>query len=126
MLRCATEDNRKLALLAPTRNNYGMAEPIPLRMNDVAMRRIIRDLAKDSVNVFIGEHARKRMRKRHITRPQVEKCLLKGLISEPAHRDAHGDWACTLHYQWAGDDVCVAVALKSDGNGSWIAVVTVF
>lgn len=90
------------------------------------MLRLIHDLARDSDNVFIGPHARKRMKQRHITRTQVAKCLLKGSLSESAHRDAHGDWACTLHYQWAGDDVHAAVAIECDENGDWIAVVTVF
>lgn len=92
----------------------------------MTMLRLIRELARDSDNVFIGGHARRRMKQRHITRTQVEKCLMKGSISESAHRDARGDWACTLHYQWAGDDVCVAVAIKCDEEGDWIAVVTVF
>jgi hypothetical protein len=104
----------------------GMAEPIPFKMSDASMVRIIRQLAQDSCNVFICKHARKRMRQRKITNKQVLTCLRLGLIYEPAHQDIDGSWKCTLQHRWAGDEVRVAAALHRDKDGEWIAVVTVF
>lgn len=104
----------------------GMIDPVPLRMNDATMVRIIRKLAQDSCNVFVTLHAKKRMRQRRITLTQVLTCLRKGFISEGAHQDINGAWKCTLQHRWAGDEVSVAAALHRDESGDWIAVVTVF
>jgi len=104
----------------------GMAEPIPFRMSDASLLRIIRQLAQNSCNVFVTDHARKRMRQRKIAMSQVLACLRLGGICEPSHQDIDGSWKCTLQYRWAGDDVRVAAALHRDEKGDWIAVVTVF
>ncbi|WP_345796648.1 DUF4258 domain-containing protein [Castellaniella sp. MT123] len=103
-----------------------MIEPIPFKMSDVTMLRIIRHLAKDSGNVYILKHARTRMQQRKITISQVLACLRGGSIHEPAHQDIDGSWKCTLRNRWAGDEVHVAAALHRDEKGDWIAVVTVF
>lgn len=90
------------------------------------MLRIIRRLARDSCNVFVTSHAKKRMKQRRITLMQVLSCLRKGVITEPVHQDINGDWKCTMLYRWAGDEVSVATALRRGNEGEWIAVVTVF
>jgi len=104
----------------------GMAEPIPLKMSDAAMLRIVRRLAQDSCNVFLTPHAKKRMSKRKISLPQVLACLRNGVIVEPVHLTIQGNWKCTMQYRWAGDEVSVAAALHRHDDGEWIAVVTVF
>lgn len=104
----------------------GMGEPIPLKMSDAAMLRVIRRLAEDSANVFFRPHAKKRMRERRINSTQVYECLRRGGISEPVHQDIDGSWKCTLLHRWAGDEVSVVAALHRDDDGNWIAVVTVF
>jgi hypothetical protein len=103
-----------------------MVQPIPFPMSDVKMLRIIRNLAKDSLNVFVEPHAKKRMKQRNITRTQVMACLLQGCIDEPAHLNIKGNWKCTLRHQHAGDIVRVVAVLEKDDAGDWIAVVTVF
>ena len=104
----------------------GMAKPVALPINDVNMLRIIRELAKDTGNVFIEPHAKKRMKQRSITPTQVYACLRKGVIDEPAHENIRGNWKCTLRHQHAGDLVRLAAAIEKDESGDWIAVVTVF
>lgn len=103
-----------------------MAKPIPLRLNDANMLRIVRELARDTANVFIEPHARSRMKKRHITRTQVYACLRHGVIDEHAHENIRGNWKCTLRHQHAGDVVRVTAVIEKDEEGNWIAVVTVF
>ena len=104
----------------------GMGEPIPIRLNDANMLRLIRKLAESSENVFIEPHAKKRMKQRHITRTQVLACLRHGVIDEPAHENIRGNWKCTLRHLHAGDLVRVSAAIEKDESGDWIAVVTVF
>lgn len=104
----------------------GMAKPVALPINDANMLRIIRELAKDTVNVFIEPHAKKRMKQRSITPTQIYACLRKGVIDEPAHENIRGNWKCTLRHQHAGDLVRLAAAIEKDESGDWIAVVTVF
>ena len=104
----------------------GMSKPVALPINDANMLRIIRELARDTANVFIEPHAKKRMRERNITATQVYACLRNGVIDEPAHENIRGNWKCTLRHQHAGDRVRLAAAIEKDESGDWIAVVTVF
>lgn len=103
-----------------------MPDPIPLKLNDANMLRLIREIAADSGNVFITPHAKSRMKERHITRTQVLECLRRGVIAEPAHENVQGNWKCTLRHIHAGDMVRVAAAIEKDEDGNWIAVITVF
>ena len=94
-----------------------MVSPTPLPLNDVNMLRIIRQLAKDTSNIFISSHAKKRMKQRKITQTQVYACLRFGAIYESAHPDIKGDWKCTMQHLHAGDEVRVAAAIESGGQG---------
>lgn len=111
---------------ARTRKNYGISKPIPLRLNDANMLRLIRQIAEDTGAIFVEPHAKKRMKQRHITRMQVVACLRCGVIEEPAHTNIRGNWQCTLRHLHAGDLVRVAAAIEKDEAGDWIAVITVF
>jgi hypothetical protein len=103
-----------------------MIEPLPFRINDATVLRIVRKLATDSMNVRLLSHAKLRMRQRRITMTQVYACLCQGVIAEPTHQDVRGDWRFTLTHRHAGDIVNVAGAIKKDDNGEWVAVITVF
>jgi len=103
-----------------------MAEPIPLRLNDANMLRLIRQIAADSGSVFLEPHSKKRMKQRHITRTQVLACLRSATVEEPAHENIRGNWQCTLRHLHAGDLVRVVAAIEKDESGNWIAVITVF
>jgi hypothetical protein len=103
-----------------------MAKPIPLALNDANMLRLIREIARDTGNVFIEPHAKKQMKKRRITRTQIYACLRVGSIDEPAHENIRGNWKCTLRHHHAGELVRVVAAIEKDPNGNWIAIVTVF
>jgi hypothetical protein len=103
-----------------------MVQPTPLPLNDANMLRLIRELAQNSLNVFIEPHAKKRMKQRRITLTQVLACLSQGVIDEPAHENIRGNWKCTLRHQHSGDMVRLVAVLEKDDAGDWIAVVTVF
>lgn len=103
-----------------------MIAPIPFRLNDENMRRLLREAASDTSRVFITTHAKQRMRQRRITPTQVYDCLRNGAISEPAHLNIKGHWQCTLLRRHAGDEISVAAALERNDDGNWIAVLTVY
>jgi hypothetical protein len=65
------------------------------------------------------------MRERKITPTQVYECLRKGSISDHARANIKGNLQCTMTWRHAGDEVSVAAALERDGDGNWIAVITV-
>lgn len=104
----------------------GMTIPIPLRMTDDRFITIIQEIAKKTERVKFSRHAKKRMKERGFTSGQVYTCLRRGVIYEPVHQDVRGDHKCTLRHLCAGDDVRVAVALKKDNRGCWIAILTVY
>lgn len=94
-------------------------------MNDATLKRKIADLARDSSNVLIAPHARKRMRERRIQLTQVLRVLTRGNVIEPAHLDIHGCWKCTLHLTVSGDSIKLAVALGEDALKNKVVVITV-
>ncbi|ALM86998.1 DUF4258 domain-containing protein [Bordetella sp. N] len=103
-----------------------MSDVIPLRLSGHQFLRIVRGLATDTVNVKFSGHALDRMRERGYTTTQVYACIRKGSLYEPVHQDIRGDYKCTLRHICSGDEVKVAIALKRNDRGGWIAVITVF
>ncbi|MCI3206533.1 hypothetical protein DBA20_16370 [Pandoraea capi] len=101
-------------------------QPIPFRMNDANLLRMIREASADTSRVQFSKHSKQRMRQRKITPTQVYECLRNGQVSEPAHENIHGHWQCTLQRRHAGDDVRVAAAIMHDDHGRWVVVITVF
>jgi len=100
--------------------------PIPFQLLGPMALRLIREIAQDSSRVIVTTHARKRMRERRISLPQVLNCLVKGQIAEGPAQDVHGNWVCTLRWRDAGDFLRVAVALKHDvTTGHKVIVITV-
>ncbi|HEY0297204.1 MAG TPA: DUF4258 domain-containing protein [Bordetella sp.] len=95
-------------------------------MSDDHFLRIVREVAQDTSRMKLSKHARERMAERGFTTPQVYSCIRRGAIHEPVHQDIRGDWKCTLRHVWAGDEIRVAIALKRNSRGDWIAVLTVF
>jgi hypothetical protein len=106
-----------------------MAAPVtnvhPFRMNDASLKRKIAELAQDSFNIIIMPHAKQRMRRRGILITQVQKVLIRGNVVEPAHRDIHGCWKCTLKLTVSGDLIRVAAALGEDEHKNKVVVLTV-
>jgi hypothetical protein len=100
--------------------------PLPFRLNDRNLRRLIRETADEAQRVFFTPHARQRMRERKIDSDQVLDCLRNGVVSESAHVNMHGNWQCTLCRRNAGDEISVAAALERAEDGTWIIVIAVF
>ena len=88
----------------------GRNDNIAYRSGPAALRRI-RELAAESVNVVFTQHAKRQMRTRTITPPQVIDVLRLGSIVEGPALDAYGCWKCTMRRFAAGETTHVAVAL---------------
>ncbi|WP_345250432.1 DUF4258 domain-containing protein [Pigmentiphaga soli] len=95
-------------------------------MTDANFLRILRELSSVTANIKLSRHARERMSERGFTVAQIYACVRRGVIYEPVHQDVRGDFKCTLRHTHAGDEIHVAVALKRNARGDWIAVLTVF
>jgi len=81
-------------------------------------------LAADSARIVILDHCRKRMLKRHVTRRQIELCLLKGTASEGPFMNAHGNWQVNLYRHAAGEALTCTVVLET--RTKRLLVITVF
>ena len=100
--------------------------PIPFRLSRPAALRLVHEIAQDSSRVILTTHAKRRMRERRITLPQVISCLLKGQLTEDPSMDAYGNWVCSLRWRHAGDYLRVAAAIKQDSNtGKKVVIITV-
>lgn len=89
--------------------------------------KIIRELAANSENVFLIQHSKKSMKKRHITRAQIDQCLLKGQITEGPYRDVgSGNWRVRMEHYSYGQCVRVIAELFTNDQGEKILIITTF
>jgi hypothetical protein len=99
---------------------------VPIGLSPIRARQLVREIAKDSGRVVFTHHAEVKMRKRHITRTQVLRCLAHGGVSEGPAPDVKGNWTMTLEVLSAGELVTVVVALARDKAGDMIVVITAY
>lgn len=76
---------------------------IPLALAEAAALRVIREIAADTGNIVILDHAKKQCAKRRISRRQVEMCIQRGTVAEGPFLNAHGHWQVTLFRHAAGE-----------------------
>lgn len=100
---------------------------IRFEMTPQVATKTIRRLAEKSENIFVIDHAKKRMKIRHITNDQVFDCLKKGNLIEGPYRDiGTGNWRMKLEYTSAGQDIRVVAELFTREDGEKIIIITVF
>lgn len=90
---------------------------------------IIKELAVNSENIFLIDHAKKSMKKRHITRAQIDQCLMKGKITEGPYRDVgSGNWRVRMEHYSYGQCVRVVAELFTNDQGkkTIIIIITTF
>ncbi|MCA0247075.1 MAG: DUF4258 domain-containing protein [Proteobacteria bacterium] len=83
-------------------------------MSAPAFLRRLRDLAADSKNVFITNHARRRMVQRRHTDEDVRGALLRGIVSEGPFLNDKGHWQATIYRTHADQEITVVAALDDD------------
>lgn len=97
---------------------------VPFRMTEVAAKRLLVRISEQSVNVIFTDHARKQMRARKITIPQVLNCMKKGRITEAPCMDHAGLWKVTVERYASGENIGCAVAI--DNSKHKTIVITAF
>ena len=96
-------------------------QPDELRAADAL--KVIRTLAVDTNHIVVIGHGKMRQRQRQITRPQIERCVQKGIITEGPYVNIHGHWQVNLTRYAAGEEITCSVAIE------WISrliVITTF
>ena len=92
-----------------------------------AALKTIKDLAKNTDNVFLIPHAKQSMKKRQITLSQIIECLLKGTITEgPYHEIGADNWRVRMEYFSSGQCIKVIAELITNDNNEKIIVITTF
>ncbi len=99
-------------------------KPLPLVLNDTNYLSKMRAVLANR-SLFLTDHAKGRMKLRKVSSKQIHDCVAKGVIEEPAHITAHGDWSATVGYFTGGDYIKVATAISKDEKGELIVVITV-
>jgi hypothetical protein len=83
----------------------------PDRLNDGDALKLVRMIAADSNNIVVIKHAKKRQIKHTITRPQIERCVQRGTITEGPFINGHGNWQMNLTRYTAGEQITCVVAI---------------
>jgi hypothetical protein len=84
----------------------------PDRLNDADALRLVRIIAADSDKIVVIEHAKKRGKRRSITRIQIERCVRMGIITEGPFINQHGNWQMNLTRQTAGEEITCSAAIE--------------
>lgn len=84
----------------------------PDSLNDADALKIVRMIAADSAKIYVVPHAVKRQKQRSITRPQIERCVQKGVISEGPFVNGHGNWQVNLSRYGAGEEITCVIAIE--------------
>jgi hypothetical protein len=83
----------------------------PDRLNDADALKLVRMIAADSDNIVVIKHAKKRRVQRMITRPQIERCVQRGTITEGPFINGFGNWQMNLTRHTAGEQITCVVAI---------------
>lgn len=95
-----------------------------IRLSKKQIERVIRDRAAITTNVFLTDHARKRMKERRITLAMVYEVLRKGnLPREPELNLQLGTLECRMERYVEGRDIAVMVGLDLGAEG--LPIITV-
>lgn len=102
-----------------------MGYQVVAKLSIQQLQRRIRDLSKDSANVFLSRHAKARMVSRKIGHATVMDCLRKGsLRRQPEPNTDRGSLECRMERYSGGLNVGVVVAL-SDEDPSLVVVTVI-
>jgi hypothetical protein len=84
---------------------------------------VIREFAKDSMDVFAVGHAMQRLKQHRFTRRQMMTCLQRGIITEGPALNSRGHWQVNVTRMAAGEEMTCVVVIEWDQR---LVVRTVF
>ena len=94
-------------------------------MAQAQLAKRIRQLARDSSNVFLTDHVKKQMAQRKVSHAEVVECLRCGTITRvPEISDDMESLECRMERYVAGRDLTVVAAICEEDPD--VVVVTVF
>ena len=82
-------------------------------LTPVSALELIRELAENSENIIITQHAKGRMKSRVVSFTQVIRCLKNGIFVEEPYRDMKGGWSMKLEVWTAGRPISVLLAIHN-------------
>lgn len=95
-------------------------------MNPGTARKLIRERASSSAGVLFVDHAWEQMRHRGVAVLQVQRCLMRGEITEGPYlpiASRTGNWRCNVEANVSGDSLRVVVEIPEDATA--VLVITV-
>ena len=101
----------KSAEVLPFKHAFPLAVQ-PDRLNSADALKVIRAIAADTNKIVVVGHGQERARQRRITRPQVERCVQKGTITEGPFVNIQGSWQVNLTRHTAGESITCVVAIE--------------
>ena len=95
------------------------------RKSKAQLAKHIRAVAKNTLSVFITDHAKKRMKERKVSSQEVYECLQMGqIVREPEVNQKKESLECRMERYVSGRQLGVIVALSDEDTDS--IVVTIF
>ena len=86
-------------------------EEEPSNLTPTMARAKVRELVKDSANVSLTTHVRKRMSERGVSRKQIDNCLAMGWVPDDPYVNMYGNWQFNVIQLTAGVRLEVGVAI---------------
>lgn len=96
-------------------------QPDKLSRDDA--QKVIRIIAADTNKIVVVTHGKQRQRQRNITRPQIERCVQKGIVTEGPFVNSHGSWQANVTRYAAGEEITCVVAIEW---ATQVVVITTF
>jgi hypothetical protein len=101
-----------------------MAKVVPFKLSGPQARSLIKEIAQNSENIVLISHALKRQQQRKFTRPEIEKCVREGWITEGPYKALKsGNWRVNITRKIAGHEMTCTVEIEWTTR---LLIVTVF
>lgn len=82
-----------------------------MRLTTTVAQKRIRGIAKDSENVILGKHARKRMIERSILDADLFRVLREGYVDDEPRKTKNGEWQCKVTLKLKGERIAGAITI---------------
>jgi hypothetical protein len=95
----------------------------PLSLSPARARALIAERAVDTVNVILGDHARKRIEERGISDIEIYRVLRYGNVLEAPTRTRLKEWKCKVVMRVKGHGVAGVITVILHDGGLFIKTV---
>ena len=85
--------------------------------------KLIRQLGQEPNPIGLSKHARRRLRQREVSWPQIRHAIKAGKAVEGPYQDHDGHWICRLEAHAAGKNVAVVVKMENEERLKAVTVI---